>query len=330
MKIGTQAKIGVPPDRKVYAVDLFCGAGGLTHGLIMAGINVRLGVDIDPACEHPYVANNNARFLLKSVEELDASELDRHYRKNGIKLLAGCAPCQTFSTYNQKATESDKRWWLLWNLDDVKRLHRVAVRTLPDSELRVPAVAVWSRLVITGGDHHRLHEELTLAGGELEHKRFARISQVGKLEALVAQGSPIEPDQTLFEVLKDRFERFEDALMAAVEARSRDRLKFLENTLVRRMKSEIADVLTILDDLEASIRKELNQNGKPVQLSLFSDEELGQIKKDTQALEARLARIPDEREAEKAAIERHYANPVDRTFPVAVIFLLPASLRING
>ena len=30
------------------------------------------------------------------------------------------------------------------------------------------------------------------------------------------------------------------------------------------------------------------------------------------------------------AIERHYANPVDRTFPVAVIFLLPASLRING
>ena len=76
-------------------------------------IHVRLGVDIDPACEHPYVANNNARFLLKSVEELEASELERHYRKNGIKLLAGCAPCQTFSTYNQKATESDKRWWLL-------------------------------------------------------------------------------------------------------------------------------------------------------------------------------------------------------------------------
>jgi len=113
MKNGTQAKIGATPGRKVYAVDLFCGAGGLTHGLVKAGVDVRLGVDIDPACEHPYVANNNARFLLKSVEELEASELERHYRKNGIKLLAGCAPCQTFSTYNQKATESDKRWWLL-------------------------------------------------------------------------------------------------------------------------------------------------------------------------------------------------------------------------
>ena len=113
MRNGIQAKIGATLERKVYAVDLFCGAGGLTHGLMKAGVDVRLGVDIDPACEYPYVANNNAKFLLKSVEELEASELERHYRKNGIKLLAGCAPCQTFSTYNQKATDADKRWWLL-------------------------------------------------------------------------------------------------------------------------------------------------------------------------------------------------------------------------
>ncbi|WP_318556892.1 DNA cytosine methyltransferase [Geobacter anodireducens] len=113
MKNVVQTKNGTTPRRKIYAVDLFCGAGGLTHGLLKAGVDVRLGVDIDPACEYPYIANNNAKFLLKSVEELDVSELECHYRKNGIKLLAGCAPCQTFSTYNQKATESDKRWWLL-------------------------------------------------------------------------------------------------------------------------------------------------------------------------------------------------------------------------
>ena len=220
----------------------------------------------------------------------------------------------------------------IWKLDDVKRLHRVAVRTVPDSELRVPAVAVWSRLVITGGDHHRLHEELTLAGGELEHRRFARISQVGKLEALVAQGSPIEPDQALFDVLKDRFERHEDALMAAVEARSRNRLRFLENTLDRRMKSEIADVRTVLDELKASIRKELKSDRQGGQLYLpgFSPEEMAQVKKDVHALEARLARIPEERKEEKAAIEKHYANPVDRTFPVAVVFLVPQSQARRG
>ncbi len=49
------------------------------------------------------------------------------------------------------------------------------------------------------------------------------------------------------------------------------------------------------------------------------------MKKDVQALEARLARIPEERDKEKSAIEKHYANPVDRTFPVAVVFLVPES-----
>lgn len=113
MKNEKQAKIGAIPERKIYAIDLFCGAGGLTHGLVKAGIDVRLGVDIDPACEYPYTANNDTVFLLKPVEELEASDLELHYGEHGIRLLAGCAPCQTFSTYNQKATESDERWWLL-------------------------------------------------------------------------------------------------------------------------------------------------------------------------------------------------------------------------
>lgn len=112
MKDGTR-KGRVTPSPKVYGIDLFCGAGGLTHGLVKAGIDVRLGVDIDPACEYPYIKNNCAKFLRKSVDDLKADELKHYYRKNGIKLLAGCAPCQTFSTYNQKATDSDKRWWLL-------------------------------------------------------------------------------------------------------------------------------------------------------------------------------------------------------------------------
>ena len=101
------------PKRKIYAIDLFCGAGGLTKGMENAGIDVRLGIDIDPACSYPYNKNNKAQFLLKNVEDLTSDELKKKYRKNGIKLLAGCAPCQTFSTYNRKADQSDKRWWLL-------------------------------------------------------------------------------------------------------------------------------------------------------------------------------------------------------------------------
>ncbi|MFC1467805.1 DNA cytosine methyltransferase [Verrucomicrobiota bacterium] len=97
----------------ISAVDLFCGAGGLTRGLEKSGIKVNLGIDIDAACEYPYSVNNNAQFLLKSVDDVRASELLDAYGSTGLKLLAGCAPCQTFSTYNQKASTSDKRWWLL-------------------------------------------------------------------------------------------------------------------------------------------------------------------------------------------------------------------------
>ncbi|WP_227636601.1 hypothetical protein, partial [Klebsiella pneumoniae] len=62
----------------------------------------------------------------------------------------------------------------IWARDDIKKLHRVTVRSVPDMLLESPAVAVVSRLVITGGNHHRLHEELTIAGGYLGDKNFRR------------------------------------------------------------------------------------------------------------------------------------------------------------
>jgi len=97
----------------IKAIDLFCGAGGLTRGLENVGISVSLGIDIDPSCKYPYSSNNKAKFLLKSVDDVNASELIEAYKGASLKLLAGCAPCQTFSTYNHKADSSDKRWWLL-------------------------------------------------------------------------------------------------------------------------------------------------------------------------------------------------------------------------
>lgn len=97
----------------VRAVDLFCGAGGLTRGLEGAGIDVRLGIDIDPACEYPYTANNRAIFLLKDINQVQGADLDVAFGDAEYRLMAGCAPCQTFSTYNQKARPDDARWWLL-------------------------------------------------------------------------------------------------------------------------------------------------------------------------------------------------------------------------
>lgn len=103
----------VDDSSKIVAIDLFCGVGGLTHGLENAGIEVRLGIDIDPACCYPYETNNRAKFLPKSVDEIKAEDMLSVFPEKGIRLIAGCAPCQTFSRYNQKADPSDGRWFLL-------------------------------------------------------------------------------------------------------------------------------------------------------------------------------------------------------------------------
>ena len=101
---------------EIAAIDLFCGAGGLTRGLEMEGIDVRLGVDVDPACRYPYEANNWASFLETDITTLGKKTLREAWTDAEIRLLAGCAPCQPFSTYTQAAApESDRegRWELL-------------------------------------------------------------------------------------------------------------------------------------------------------------------------------------------------------------------------
>ncbi|MBL8207566.1 MAG: DNA cytosine methyltransferase [Blastocatellia bacterium] len=100
--------------RPVSAVDLFCGAGGLTHGFIIEGIKVQVGIDLDPACKFPYEYNNKSVFLQEDISDITADDLSPYYPDGHVKLLAGCAPCQPFSTYSQgHRNDDDKRWTLL-------------------------------------------------------------------------------------------------------------------------------------------------------------------------------------------------------------------------
>ena len=96
--------MGGPSPIRITAVDLFCGVGGLTQGLGRAGIDVVLGVDLDPVCQYAFEANNAARFLNADVMQLRTEDLAVVFAgANGVSLLAGCAPCQPFSTYSRSA-----------------------------------------------------------------------------------------------------------------------------------------------------------------------------------------------------------------------------------
>lgn len=99
----------------IRAIDLFCGVGGLTFGLVQAGIEVVVGVDVDPACRYPYEANNKAKFIECDVNELSASDVKRMISGADISMIAGCAPCQPFSTYSRSGRSKKRRddWQLV-------------------------------------------------------------------------------------------------------------------------------------------------------------------------------------------------------------------------
>ncbi len=214
----------------------------------------------------------------------------------------------------------------VWALSDVKKMHRVTLRTVPDGSIDGVAVVVVSRLVITGGNHHRLHEETTYSGGYLKDKTYGRETGVRKLDDLLAEGEPAVAPDPLCDALRLRFDRNLDAVQKTIDARSRERLKDLESTLQRRKDTEIKDITTVLNELQASIETELKNAENPEQLTLFTEDERTQVRRDLDALKARLARIPEEREQEVQAIEHRYVDYVARTFPVAVVFLVPQSM----
>ncbi|MCZ8171577.1 MAG: hypothetical protein O9272_07540 [Brevundimonas sp.] len=214
----------------------------------------------------------------------------------------------------------------IWARDDVKKIHRVSARTLPDGQLEGPAVIVVSRLVITGGSHHRLHEELTEAGGYLRDAGFRREDRVTEVRRWLQDSAPAVLPDTTFAALRTRFDKQRDPVLGAVDARSKDRLRFLANSIDARKERESDDIRQVLDDLDKALRAELVADREPQQLSLFSEDERTQLRRDHAALEARLARIPLEREQEVRAIENRYSNVRDHTFPVAVILLVPESL----
>ena len=105
----------------VSTIDLFCGIGGLTYGLQRAGLSVVAGLDIDNSCKFVYEKNTQADFIHKDITDVTGDDLDKYWQNNTNRILAGCAPCQPFSTHSNKYKnrEKSKKWYLI---DELKRL----------------------------------------------------------------------------------------------------------------------------------------------------------------------------------------------------------------
>lgn len=98
-------------------VDLFCGAGGLSYGLKAEGFSIAAGIDVDEDCRYAFEHNNKAPFVRKDISSIDPEDIDSYFFPDYPRILVGCAPCQPFSTYNQKT--DDPKWRLVGTFADI-------------------------------------------------------------------------------------------------------------------------------------------------------------------------------------------------------------------
>lgn len=99
-------------DKKLFSIDLFAGAGGLTEGFHMAGFTPLAANDFAPDAADTFRENfPDVPFLECSVEDLSGNELleAAGVQAGEVDVLLGGPPCQAFSVYNHQRGFHDER-----------------------------------------------------------------------------------------------------------------------------------------------------------------------------------------------------------------------------
>lgn len=86
---------------QLSAIDLFSGCGGLTLGLKKGGFSVLGAIDIDMLATETYQKNHpEVKVWNSDIRDLSVRELKKalNLKRGDLDLLAGCPPCQGFSS----------------------------------------------------------------------------------------------------------------------------------------------------------------------------------------------------------------------------------------
>ncbi len=92
-------------------VDLFAGAGGLSHGFQQAGFEVVGGTDVEERFRKTYEENHNARYVVGDITELSTDEIfeELEVEKDEVDIVVGGPPCQGFSLAKANRDPGDSR-----------------------------------------------------------------------------------------------------------------------------------------------------------------------------------------------------------------------------
>jgi DNA (cytosine-5)-methyltransferase 1 len=124
--------------KRIKVVDLYCGIGGLSHGLVLEGLDVVAGVDNDKTCKYGFEKNNGGKFIHKDISRFTVKELRKLFRGASVRVLVGCAPCQPYSSLNRRKLpkrEARRRWYPMYRfMRLVKRVKPeiVSMENVPD------------------------------------------------------------------------------------------------------------------------------------------------------------------------------------------------------
>ena len=100
------------PHRSLTAIDLFCGAGGLSEGFRQAGFHVLAGQDYDERAGATFAATHHgAKFIGGPIQDVTPQQLLKAAgKKRGeIDVIVGGPPCQGYSVYNHQRGVTDPR-----------------------------------------------------------------------------------------------------------------------------------------------------------------------------------------------------------------------------
>lgn len=98
-----------PAEGEYNCIDLFSGAGGISCGLKMAGINPIFAVEIDPIACETYKRNfPKASLYCGDIKTLEDEKIKKIIGEKTIHILTGGFPCQGFSVAGYR-DPNDKR-----------------------------------------------------------------------------------------------------------------------------------------------------------------------------------------------------------------------------
>ena len=209
-----------------------------------------------------------------------------------------------------------------------RRLHRVTARIVPGDMLRVPAVLGHIRVVVTGAEGTRLHEEVVVAGGTIEGGKLVRANEDDLrswLGRLVRGTATATRSPSTSPSCGPSWPARSPASRATGRAtRRRSLATLIESRCTEEVAGHDTRSSTSLSSPSASRWTTPRAGSRPA--SSRSTPNASSSARTTTLSTSALPSIPATREQETAALRRRYADPQARWFPAAITFLVPAAI----